>query len=172
VSVRPADSAAANGSGSSQPGASPGRVQGRTPPMASRPRGCRSRRRRRAIEPIVGCARCLPPGRPGPGARAASGKAAARRGRLDAIQRPRKSRVILLIHRQETVSFLGVPLARYNDIEDSEANLRAIRLTPTEMPLDLIAPSRLRKNAHSGWIWLFRVGGRPDTVLTSVSEVV
>jgi ClpP class serine protease len=66
------------------------------------------------------------------------GKAAARRGRLDAFQRARKSRVILLIHRQETVSFLGVPLARYIDIEDSEAILRAIRLTPSEMPIDLI----------------------------------
>jgi ClpP class serine protease len=63
---------------------------------------------------------------------------AARRGRLDAFQRARKSRVILLIHRQETVSFLGVPLARYIDIEDSEAILRAIRLTPKEMPIDLI----------------------------------
>jgi ClpP class serine protease len=62
----------------------------------------------------------------------------ARRGRLDAFQRARKSRVILLIHRQETVSFLGVPLARYIDIEDSEAILRAIRLTPTDMPIDLI----------------------------------
>jgi ClpP class serine protease len=67
-----------------------------------------------------------------------SGQAAARRGRLDAFQRARKSRVILLIHRQETVSFLGVPLARYIDIEDSEAILRAIRLTPTETPIDLI----------------------------------
>ncbi len=67
-----------------------------------------------------------------------SGKAQARRGRLDAFQRARKSRVILLIHRQETVSFFGVPLARYIDIEDSEAILRAIRLTPTDMPIDLI----------------------------------
>ena len=67
-----------------------------------------------------------------------SGRAAARRGRLDAFQRARKSRVILLIHRQETVSFLGLPLARYIDIEDSEAILRAIRLTPTEAPIDLI----------------------------------
>src|SRR6516225_6462810 len=67
-----------------------------------------------------------------------SGKAAARRTRLDTFQRARKSRAILLIHRQETVSFLGVPLARYIDIEDSEAILRAIRLTPTETPIDLI----------------------------------
>jgi hypothetical protein len=36
-----------------------------------------------------------------------SGKAAARHGRLDAFQRARKSRVILLIHRHETVTFLG-----------------------------------------------------------------
>ena len=33
-----------------------------------------------------------------------SGRATARRGRLDAFQRARKSRVILLIHRQEAVS--------------------------------------------------------------------
>jgi ClpP class serine protease len=64
--------------------------------------------------------------------------AAARSSRLDAFQRARKSRVILLIHRQETVSFLGVPLARYIDIEDSEAILRVIRLTPSETPIDLI----------------------------------
>jgi ClpP class serine protease len=31
-----------------------------------------------------------------------------------------------------------MPLARYIDIEDSEATLRAIRLTPPEMPIDLI----------------------------------
>ena len=31
-----------------------------------------------------------------------------------------------------------MPLARYIDIEDSEAVLRAIRLTPTEPPIDLI----------------------------------
>jgi ClpP class serine protease len=67
-----------------------------------------------------------------------SGKAAVRHSRLDAFQRTRKSRVILMIHRQETVSFFGVPLARYIDIEDSEAILRAIRLTPPEMPIDLI----------------------------------
>jgi hypothetical protein len=36
---------------------------------------------------------------------------AARQAQLDAFQRARKSRVILLIHRQETVSFLGLPLA-------------------------------------------------------------
>ncbi|HHY95854.1 MAG TPA: hypothetical protein GX513_12740 [Firmicutes bacterium] len=54
------------------------------------------------------------------------------------LQRKRKSRVISLIHRQEAVSFLGIPLARYIDIEDSEQVLRAIRLTPQDVPIDLI----------------------------------
>lgn len=54
------------------------------------------------------------------------------------LQRKRKSRVISLIHRQEAVSFLGIPLARYIDIEDSEQVLRAIRLTPPDVPIDLI----------------------------------
>jgi ClpP class serine protease len=46
--------------------------------------------------------------------------------------------VISLIHRQESVSLLGIPLGRYIDIEDSEQLLRAIRLTPEDMPIDLI----------------------------------
>ncbi|PMP83962.1 MAG: hypothetical protein C0175_00875 [Caldisericum exile] len=61
--------------------------------------------------------------------------------RLDLIRRfeqKRKSRVILLIHRQETMSLLGIPISRYISIEDSEAILRAIRLTPPEMPIDII----------------------------------
>ena len=43
-----------------------------------------------------------------------------------------------MIHRQETVGFLGVPLFRFIDIDDSEAVLRAIRMTPDETPIDLI----------------------------------
>jgi ClpP class serine protease len=57
---------------------------------------------------------------------------------LTSLQKARKTRVIALIHRQETVGFLGVPLYRFIDIEDSEAVLRAIRLTPNETPIDLI----------------------------------
>lgn len=57
---------------------------------------------------------------------------------IQALERKRASRVITLIHRQEAVSFLGVPLARYIDIEDSEQVLRAIRMTPPEMPIDLV----------------------------------
>jgi ClpP class serine protease len=54
------------------------------------------------------------------------------------IEEKRGSRVISLIHRQESVSLLGIPLSRYIDIEDSEQVLRAIRLTPDDMPIDLI----------------------------------
>jgi ClpP class serine protease len=57
---------------------------------------------------------------------------------LTSLQKARKTRVIALIHRQETVGFLGVPLYRFIDIDDSEAVLRAIRLTPNETPIDLI----------------------------------
>ena len=39
----------------------------------------------------------------------------------------RGSRVILMVHRQETMSLLGFPLMRYIDIQDSEDVLRAIR---------------------------------------------
>ncbi|WP_448584596.1 SDH family Clp fold serine proteinase [Thermocrinis sp.] len=54
------------------------------------------------------------------------------------IEQRRKSRVITLIHRQESVGFFGIPLIRYINIEDSEQVLRAIRLTPPDMPIDLI----------------------------------
>ncbi len=59
-------------------------------------------------------------------------------GRIRALERVRGSRVITLIHRQEAVSLLGFPIARYISIEDSEQVLRAIRLTPDEMPIDLV----------------------------------
>lgn len=50
----------------------------------------------------------------------------------------RKSVVITLIHRQEVLSFLGIPLARYIDIDDSEQVLRAIRMTPNDVPIELV----------------------------------
>ena len=50
----------------------------------------------------------------------------------------RGSRVIALVHRQETMSFLGVPVFRYIDVDDSEQILRAIHLTDSEVPIDLI----------------------------------
>src|SRR5437763_4293976 len=63
---------------------------------------------------------------------------AARVSVLDQFQQQRKSRVIAMIHRQETISLFGVPVSSYINIEDSEAVLRAIRLTPPEQPIDMI----------------------------------
>lgn len=57
---------------------------------------------------------------------------------LREFEQGRNSRVILLIHRQESISFLGIPISRYISIEDSEQVLRAIRLTPPDTPIDLI----------------------------------
>lgn len=54
------------------------------------------------------------------------------------FEKKRKSRVIVMIHRQETMSLLGIPITKYISIEDSEAVLRAIRLTPDDMPIDII----------------------------------
>jgi ClpP class serine protease len=61
-----------------------------------------------------------------------------RQSAIRAIERSRHSRLITMIHRQETMSFLGFPIARYIDIEDSEDVLRAIRFTPPDMPIDLL----------------------------------
>jgi ClpP class serine protease len=61
-----------------------------------------------------------------------------RQAAIRAIEQSRRSRVITMIHRQETMSILGFPVARYIDIEDSEQLLRAIRFTPPDMPIDLV----------------------------------
>jgi ClpP class serine protease len=63
---------------------------------------------------------------------------ACRRFVIQRFEKKRRSRVITLIHRQETMSFLGIPFSRYLDVDDSEQILRAVRLTPEDMPLDLI----------------------------------
>jgi ClpP class serine protease len=54
------------------------------------------------------------------------------------IERSRKSRVILLAHRQETMKFLGFPVVRYIDLNDSEEVIRAIHLTDPSVPIDLV----------------------------------
>jgi ClpP class serine protease len=54
------------------------------------------------------------------------------------IERQRGSRVILLVHRQGTMSFLGFPVFRYIDVNDAEEVIRAIRLTDADMPIDLV----------------------------------
>jgi ClpP class serine protease len=63
---------------------------------------------------------------------------AERARRVRALQKRRGSVVITLIHRQEQIGLLGVPLVRFIDVDDSEAVLRAIRLTDDQTPIDLI----------------------------------
>jgi ClpP class serine protease len=63
---------------------------------------------------------------------------ASRKRLIALIERQRKSRVVLLVHRQETMSLLGFPLLRYIDINDSEEVLRAIHMTDPKIPLDLV----------------------------------
>jgi len=54
------------------------------------------------------------------------------------FEKKRGSRVIVLIHRQETMSLLGFPIFRYIDIDDSEEVIRAIHMTDPDVPLDLV----------------------------------
>jgi len=54
------------------------------------------------------------------------------------LQKRRGSRVILMIHRQETMSFLGFPILRYIDVHDSEQVLHAIQMTDPEVPIDVV----------------------------------
>ena len=63
---------------------------------------------------------------------------ASRQRLIAKIERKRGSRVILLVHREETMSLLGFPIARYIDINDSEQVLRAIHMTDSDVPVDLI----------------------------------
>lgn len=75
---------------------------------------------------------------------------ASRRALINSIEKTRGSRIIVLIHRTEKMAFLGLPIARYINIEDSERILRAINLTPPDMPIDLVmhTPGGLVLAAH------------------------
>ncbi len=57
---------------------------------------------------------------------------------LRRLEKRRGARVIVLIHRQETMSLLGFPIVRFINIEDSEEILRAIKLTDKTVPINLI----------------------------------
>jgi len=61
-----------------------------------------------------------------------------RAAKLARIQKIRGSRVIAVIHRQESMRFFGLPIARYIDMDDAEQVLLAIRVTPSDQPIDLI----------------------------------
>jgi ClpP class serine protease len=54
------------------------------------------------------------------------------------LEEKRGSRVITLIHRQETVSFIGLSIIKYITLEDAEDVVRAINLTSSSIPIDLI----------------------------------
>ena len=63
---------------------------------------------------------------------------AMRQKAIGQFEKKRNSRVIVLIHRQETMNLLGFPIFRYIDIDDSEEVIRAIHMTDPDMPLDLV----------------------------------
>jgi ClpP class serine protease len=63
---------------------------------------------------------------------------AMRMRKIAQLEALRNSRVILLVHRQETMRLLGFPIARYIDINDSEEVLRAIQMTDDDIPLDIV----------------------------------
>src|ERR1700704_1122413 len=64
--------------------------------------------------------------------------AMARRRMLASISSKRDATVITLIHRQETMSFLGFPIIRHIDIDDAESVLRAIRSTPPGRTIEIV----------------------------------
>lgn len=61
-----------------------------------------------------------------------------RRRKISVIEEERKSRVILLVHRQETMRLLGFPIVQYINMNDMEEVIHAIRMTDPDMPLDII----------------------------------
>jgi ClpP class serine protease len=63
---------------------------------------------------------------------------ATRTRKIMQIENKRGSRVILLVHRQETMRLLGFPIVRYIDINDSEEVLRAIEMTDDSVPIDIV----------------------------------
>jgi ClpP class serine protease len=63
---------------------------------------------------------------------------ASRQNVISRIEKKTNSRVITLIHRQETMSILGFPVMRYIDINDSEKVIRAIQTTAPDTPISLI----------------------------------
>lgn len=63
---------------------------------------------------------------------------AMRARKIARLESQRNSRVILLVHRQETMRFLGFPVARFIDINDSEEVLRAIQMTDDDVALDIV----------------------------------
>jgi membrane-bound ClpP family serine protease len=57
---------------------------------------------------------------------------------LRALEKRNHSRAITLIHRREGFTILGIPFGGYIDIDDSEAVIRAIEMTGSQRPIDLV----------------------------------
>ncbi|AEK73486.1 hypothetical protein GQS_07950 [Thermococcus sp. 4557] len=57
---------------------------------------------------------------------------------LKRLSEKRKSTVITMIHRQESIGLFGIPFYKFISVEDSEEVLRAIRSAPKDKPIDLI----------------------------------
>ena len=72
---------------------------------------------------------------------------AARQRLVSKLEEQRKPRVILLVHRQETMSILSFPAFRYIDVNDSEEVLRAIHLTDPAVLLDIVL------HTPGDWCW-------------------
>jgi ClpP class serine protease len=62
----------------------------------------------------------------------------ARRRLIARLEKQRSSRVIIMVHRQETMALLGFPIFRFIDVNDSEEVIRAVHLTGPDLPNDLI----------------------------------
>lgn len=54
------------------------------------------------------------------------------------IEKERGSRVITMIHRQETRSIFSIPVTRMIDLEDAQQIIPAIQTTPADTPIDLV----------------------------------
>lgn len=63
---------------------------------------------------------------------------AARQRLIARIEQQRSSRLILIVHRQETMRLLGFPVLKYLNMEDSEEVLRALEATDEARDIDLV----------------------------------
>ena len=57
---------------------------------------------------------------------------------VQSIAKTRGTAVITMVHRQETVGLLGIPVKQYIQVEDAESVLRSIRSVPDGKPIDFI----------------------------------
>ena len=61
-----------------------------------------------------------------------------RQSQIRKIQAKTKTRVITMIHRQESGNIIGFRVNRHIDIEDAQTIIGAIERTPADQPIDLI----------------------------------